>query len=456
MKFVLVGTGVVGATLAAKLANQGHKVSLVGNDSGKSANSSYDLKKIERFIGSGASPTVLVEAGIESADYLIAVADDDEMNVAACFISRLITPKPKRIARVRNYDLFVPEIPSDFLSEYFDLIINPEKAAADQLLRTMQLPGAHELLEFGDGKIRVLGLSIEPNSPLSNMKLSALQDWPEQLPILIVAVMRGSKLVIPSGNEKLTAGDIVYAVSYPEKTSLLFELVGKKIQPFKKVLISVNDRFALTLYKGLRDRLESITFVVSEPGFREELIKNGLKAKILIGDVKDQLFLNDLSMKDFDAFIAATSDDENNVLTALLAKRLGAKSAGCFTSSSGYGSLVSAIGLDVAINLRLAAATEIFQHIHHESVVKEMSLQNEGAGFVEVELNQDSDLLGKKLKDLRLPKGIIITAIERGDKMIIPRGEDVILSNDKVLIFLMRSLQPELERILGFQLELFV
>ena len=456
MKFVLVGAGVVGTTLAAKLVNLGHKVSLVASEAGKSPGFSLESRKFEKYAGSGASPAVLVKAGIEDADYLIAVADDDEMNIAACFICRLITPKPKRIARVRNYDLFVPEIPIDFLNEYFDLIINPEKAAADQLLRTMQLPGAHELLEFGDGKIRVLGLSIEPNSPLSNMKLSALQDWPEQLPILIVAVMRGSKLVIPSGDEKLSAGDIVYAVSYPEKTNLLFELVGKKIQPFKKVLISANDRFALTLYAALKDRLDSMTFVVIDPALKDDLIKNGLKSKILVGDVKDQLFLNDLVMKEFDAFIGASSDDENNVLTALLAKRLGAKSAGCFTSSSGYGSLVSAIGLDVAINLRLAAANEIFQHIHHESVVKEMSLQNEGAGFVEVELDQDSDLLGKKLKDLRLPKGIVITAIERGDKTIIPRGDDVILSKDKVLIFLMRSLQPELEKILGFQLELFV
>ncbi len=456
MRIVVAGAGLVGNTLAGKLASLGHKVSLIEQDIDKANASISENRRVEHVFGSPASPAVLIKAGIEEADYLIAVADEDEVNIASCFISRLITPKPKRVVRVRNYDLFTPEIPTEFLNEYFDLVINPEKAAADQLLRTMQLPGAHELLEFGDGKIRVLGLSVEPNSPLSNMKLSALQNWPEQLPVLVVAVLRGSRIIVPSGEDKLTAGDIVYAVSYPEKTSLLFELVGKKVEPFKKIIISSDDRFALTLYQSLKDRVETFTFAIPDNSLKDELIKNGVKSKIVVGDVRDHSFLINLGVQNYDAFIAAASDDENNVLTALLAKRLGARSAGCFISSLGYSSLVPAIGLDVAVNLRLAAVNAIFQHIHHESVVKELSLQNEGAGFVEVELQDNFQLLNKKIKDLKLPQGIIVAAIERGDKTLIPKGDDILQQGDKILIFLLRSLQFQLEKILGFQLELFV
>lgn len=456
MKFVVVGAGVVGSSLSLKLSALGHHVCLVDSDAQKLSAVINVSRKIETVYGSGASPETLVAAGLENADYLLAVADSDEVNIASCFIGRLITPTPKRIARVRYFDLNNPEISASFLSEYFDLIINPDQAAADSLVRTLDIPGAHEVLEFGKGGIRVLGLTIAPNSPLSNMKLSTFKDWPQQLPILIVAVMRGSQLIIPKGDDKIKTGDIIYAVSLPGKTKLLFELAGKKLADIRRVLLSVNDRLAFTLVKTLQSQVDNITVLVPNLELKNELQSTFKRLRIITGQASDQNSLLECGVTDCDAFISATSDDENNVLTALLAKRLGAKNSGCFVSNESYGPLVSAIGVDIVINLRQAAANAIFQHIHHRSIISELALQNEGAGFVEVEWDQNLPFINKKLKDLTLPHGIIIAGIERGSSVIIPNGEDALALGDKVLIFLLRAAQPKLEKLLGFQLELFV
>lgn len=456
MKFVVVGAGVVGSSLAHKLSALGHEVSLVDNEASRLSAAATLSRKIHTIYGSGASPEVLVSAGLENADYLLAVADTDEVNVAACFVGRLITPKPKRIARVRHFDLSSQEISPIFLSEYFDLIINPEQAAADSLVRILDIPGAHEVLEFGKGRIRVLGLTVGPNSPLSNMKLSSLKDWPQQLPVLIVAVMRGSKLLVPKGDDKIKTGDVIYAVSLPGKTKLLFELAGKQLLDTRRLLIWVNDRMAFTLIKTLQSHVDNITVLVSDNALKADLQSTFKRLKVVTGIASDQNVLLDCGVVNCDAFIAATSDDENNVLTALLAKRLGAKTTGCFVSNESYGPLVTAVGVEMVINLRLAAANAIFQHIHHRSIISELSLQNEGAGFVEVEWDSKLPFLNKKIKDLNLPHGIMIAGIERGDEVIIPSGEDSLVIGDRVLIFLLRGSQPKLEKLLGFQLELFV
>lgn len=456
MKFVVVGAGIVGSSLSNKLSALGHEVSLVDNDAVKLASAANTSRKIRTVYGSGASPDMLVNAGLENADYLLAVADIDEVNIAACFIGRLITPKPKRIARVRHFELNSPEISPIFLSEYFDLVINPEQAAADSLVRTLDIPGAHEVLEFGKGGIRVLGLTVAPESPLSNMKLSSLKNWPQQLPILIVAVMRGSKLLVPKGDDRIKTGDIIYAVSLPDKTKLLFELAGKRLNDTRKVLLWAEDRIAFTLVKTLQSHVDSITVLVPDTAIKEDLLSSFKKLKVVCGNASDQNVLRDCGVADCDAFIAATTDDENNILTSLLAKRLGAKTTGCFVSNESYGPLVSAIGVEIVVNLRLAAANAIFQHIHHRSIVSELALQNEGAGFVEVEWDSKLPFVGKKIKDLNLPHGIMIAGIERGDNVIIPNGDDSLAAGDKVLIFILRAAQPKLEKLLGFQLELFV
>lgn len=455
MKFVVVGAGLVGTSLAHKLGALGHDVTLVDNDQERLNSATINSRRIDTVFGSGASPEVLVNAGLEHADYLLAVSDIDEVNVAACFIGRLITPKPKRIARIRSFEISSPEISPIFLSEYFDLVINPERAAADSLVKTLNIPGAHEVLEFADGRIRVLGLTVAPSSPLSNMKLSALKDWPQQLPVLIVAVMRGSKLLVPKGDDKIRAGDVIYAVSLPNKTKLLFELAGKQLHDTRRVILWVTDGLAQTLIKTLQGHVDHLTVLTPDSALKESLTTVFKRLKVVSGNASDQNVLLDCGVADCDAFIAASDNDENNVLTALLAKRLGAQNAGCFVSNESYGPLVAAVGVEMVINLRLAAANAIFQHIHHRSIISELSLQNEGAGFVEVEWDSKMPFLNKKIKDLNLPHGILIAGIERGDTMIIPTGEDILASGDKVLIFVLRAAQPRLEKLLGFQLELF-
>lgn len=454
MKFVIVGAGDVGTSLSVNLASHQHEVILVEQKEAK-VNKELAALDLQVVIGNGAAPETLVQAGIEDADYLIAVTNVDETNIAACFISRLLNPKPKRIARIRDLNLAHQHIAPELINEYFDLIINPEQAAADYLLRLFRIPGAREIVEFEGGKIRVLGLAVSPQSALLNMRLDALKNFQDEMPLLIAAVMRGTRLIVPRGDDHIRVGDVIYAVTIPEKTKLLFELAGKPWHQSRSAMIWGATVLARSLARALEQQGMRLKLIVGQQSSAAQLAADFASALVLQGDGTDQNLLLQENIDQTDAFIAATADDENNVLAALLAKKLGAKTTIALVNKSGYLPIVSAIGVDVVISSRAAAATAIFRHIHSRSIVSESALQQEGAGFIEIDAREGNPLLDKPLKDLKLPHGILIAAIINQKQITIPTGEAVIRAGDRVVIFLTKAALKKMEKLLNLKLELF-
>jgi len=320
MKFLIIGAGDVGMTLSSNLSSHQHEVVLVEQDDSKVKNelSGLDLQVV---VGNGVSPETLVQAGIEEADYVIAVTDVDEVNIAASFISRLLNPKPKRIARIRDLNLAHQQIPPELINEYFDLIINPEQAAADYMMQLFRIPGAREIVEFEGGKIRVLGLGVSGQSALVNVRLDSLKDFQNELPLLIVAVMRGAKLIVPRGADRIKVGDVIYAVTVPEKTKLLFELAGKPWHHSRSAMIWGDLGLGRPLALALEEQGTALKFIVSDQNTATQLSADLKEALILKGDGTDQNLLLQENIDQIDAFIAASNDDESNVLAALLAAR---------------------------------------------------------------------------------------------------------------------------------------
>ncbi|RMG43393.1 MAG: Trk system potassium transporter TrkA [Candidatus Dadabacteria bacterium] len=457
MKFIVVGAGDVGCSLSGRLAKNRHDVVLIdlNDDTLSKITTTLDVQPLP---GNGCSPEILSKAGIHTADYVVSVADIDQVNISVCLISKLMNPEAKRIARIRDISLVHNDIPEDVLKEYFDLIINPDQAAINYMLQSLRAPGAKELVDFGDGQLRLIGLRIMPASPILNRSLASLKEYRENMPVLLIAIKRRNRLIVPTGNDQVKLNDVIYAISTPAQTARLFELAGKKLIKPKRVMLWGNGQVARSLSVALEQRGVQVKLIVDPdqdlPSV--DVFDDLKKTLILKGRGTDQSLLLEENIGEFDSFIAVTRDEADNIIAALLAKRLGAKTCMALLNSVSYLPLVSAVGVDVAVSSRLAAATAIFNHIHAESLISEISIADQEAGFVEFYANADLPFIDMPIKSIKFPYGIIVAAILRKGRVIIPKGSDMICEGDRVAIFVLRSAFKKLEKMLKIKLELLL
>ena len=455
MKFLIIGAGSVGSSLSKNLAEHNHDVVLVEKNEASIPDSSAEGDFLI-VSGNGCSPTTLVDAGIQTADFVVAVTNVDEVNIAACMVSKLINPNCKRIVRIRDISFKHSEITQEHLAEHFDLIINPSQAAAEHLTRLFKAPRARDTYDFADGRLRVVGLKVTENSPVKDQKLLTLQKRELPYPVLILAIVRDGKLTIPRGTDRILEDDLIYSVSVPEGTRYLFDLAGQEFFVGKTAMVWGGSTVARPLVEQLTELGVSIKLLLHEQDRAVEASEDvGDNVLVLHASGLDQELLEQENAADVDAFFAVSRDEEYNILSSLLAKRLGTKVSFALINVPDYLPLVSSLGIDGVVSSRVAAATEIFQHIHADEVASEFLLPEHNAGFLEVYASEDMTFTGIPIKDLKLPHGIIIAALIGEEEVKIPRGDDAIQVGDRVLIFVEGSAVKKLEKILNIQLEFF-
>lgn len=454
MKFIIVGAGNVGLGLAERLVSNQHDVVVIEKKESvvRAIPNSLDIQVIK---GNACSTQVLLDAGLKDADYLIAASNNDEANISVCLLGKLINPLPKRVVRLHNVDFHRRIIAEEKLSEYFDLIIDPDQAGAEYLFRLLKVVGARDVVEFAEGKLIALGLEIKDGAKIAGKKLGALKGMISDAPFLVLGVVRDQKLMIPSGKDRLRIGDIAYIVTPLNKTETIFDLCGQKLESPKFIVIWGGSTLALSLADMLEHTSIQTKIIVPEAkdGGLSYLdrFKNVL---ILQGDATDMQLLMQENIADADVFVAATNDEESNILGAILAKKLGATSTMAMVNKRAYLSLLSTLGVDCVVNSRIAAASSIFRYLHAGSVLSELSMEQSNAGFVEIEVSERSKLAGKLIQDLVFPPRILIAAIERQGEVLIPTGADEILVGDVVVIFLFKTEMRKLEKILQVKLEM--
>ncbi|MCB0319397.1 MAG: Trk system potassium transporter TrkA [Bdellovibrionales bacterium] len=452
MKFIILGAGDVGMTLAAQLVKENHDVVIIERDDvvGNAASLQLDVQVLS---GNGCSPEVLARAGLNTADYFIAVADNDPVNIAACLVAKLLNPIAKRIARIRQLSLIHKDISPEHLSEYFDLIINPTQAAVDYLVRIFRVVGARDVIDFCDGKLQVIALDVKPHSRFVGKKLAHLADLQNQLKTLVIAIVRDGELIVPHGNSALQREDTIYCITPPENIASLFELAGNTHAPGEVAIVWG----AGTLGRMLAHRLEAqgtrVKLIIDETKVSPDIVDDFHNTLVLSGDGKDKNLLIEENISEVDAFFAVTSDHEDNILGALLAKKLGARTSMALVNKATYLPLVHAIGVDVVASSRAAAASAIFSHIHADSLVSEFSLRHLGAGFVEIPVKSKAPICGKTIAEIRAPQGTIFAAITRGNEVILPRGNTEIHPDDRVVVFLTQGEHSKLEKLFGKKFE---
>lgn len=452
VSIIIIGAGEVGYHLASRLSKENQDVVIIDRDLEKVRRVQNTLD-VQAIHGSGSSISVLRQAGISDASMIIAVTNSDEVNMISCLVAGVQDQVPKKIARVRDpaYASIFPLFDKEHLD--IDLVINPDHEVVEMIHKLVEVPGAVEVVDFGEGKVRMVGLPLVPGSPLAGKSLAELSRLYPQSGVLIVAVQKGEKVFIPRGPDVLEANDLLFVVMEREKTQEALESFGKRRPSIKRVMILGGTLIGVELASQLEKMGIQVKIIEQNEARCQEIAEKCTRALVLRGDATYQDLLLEENVAEMDTFIAVTEDEETNVMISLLAKKMGVRRVMTLVNKVGYSPLVHSIGVDIVISPRLAAVNKIIKFIRRGKILSISALPGENAEFFEAVAMETSDIVGRPLRDLQFPRDAIVGALVRGEEVIIPSGSTVIQPGDRVMIFALTSAVKEVEKILMVKLE---
>ncbi len=452
MKVIIVGGGEVGFHIAQRLSSENQDVVLIDKDPQR-ANRINEELDVQALVGSGTSPRMLKTSGIMDADMLVAATDSDEANLIACMLARHLNPYLTKAARLRNPEYLEMKALLSREPLGIDHIINPESVMVETIQGLMQVPGASDVIDFVEGRVKLMGLGIRPDSPFAGKRLSSFHGMEGKL--LVGAIVRGNRVRIPHGEDTIQAGDLVYVVARRDELGKTLGLFGIKEEELKRVIIVGGGQTGRTLAEALDGTRTSTSLIDLSPSRCEELAETLQRVMVINGDGRNRDLLLEENVNNADFLVALTGDEESNVLISLLAKGLGVRKTITRINKLSYIPLVSSIGIDTIVSSRLSAIRAILQHIRKGKIMSVAPLKGEHAEAIEAEALNTSEIVNSPLSRIKFPKGALIGAVVRGEDIIIPRGDTQIRAGDRLIIFASRNAVPGLEKLLTVKLDYF-
>ncbi len=443
MRIIIIGAGEIGFYLAKRLSFEKHNLIIIDEDPEKCAKAQEALD-IVAVQGSGSSQSVLREAELEGADMLIAASARDEVNILACmFASR--AGVGLKVARVRDADLYSPSSllkPQDI---GVDLLIHPEAEVVEEVIRLLMRSVASEIIEFESGKILFVGLKLDKECPYLNYQLKSFGAEEIRRKFRIVAMKKGETTIIPGGNDYLNNNDQLFVVTKADDLPELLAMTGRSDRALEKIMVLGGGRIGLGVAQSLEDSDLDVTLVEADKERSRKAAGQLKKSMVLQADGTEFDVLAREGILEMDAFVALTNDDETNIISCLLARHLGVKKTIALVNRLEYLPLMSVIGIDSTVNVRLATANAILRLIRRGQVVSMATFQGIDAEAIEYEAKESGKLVGKPLSKLRFPEGTVVAHIVRGKDAFVPHGESVILPGDRVIFFALPQALPSLE-----------
>jgi len=437
MKIIILGGGQVGSSVAANLASEANDITVVDTDTGR-LEALRDRLDIRTELGCASHPDVLRRAGAEDADLILAVTNSDETNMIACQVAYTLFHTPTKIARVRAAEyLDVPEL---FTQEALpiDVLISPEQVITDYMERLIEYPGALQVLDFAGGKARLVGVKAYYGGPLVGHELRALRDHIPGIETRVAAIFRRGKAILPEGDTLIEADDEVFFIAATENIRAVMSELRRLDKPYKRVMVAGGGNIGTRLAKTLEARYQ--VKLIDHNAQRSRAISEQLERTIvLMGDAADEELLLEENIENTDVFCAVTNDDEANILSAMLAKRLGARVVMALINRAAYVDLVESGEIDIAVSPHQATIGGLLAHVRRGDVVVVHSLRRGAAEAIEAVAHGDrktSSVVGRAIEEIKLPKGATIGAVVRGDNVIIAHHDTVIEAGDHVILFL--------------------
>jgi len=442
LKIIIIGAGKVGCQIAKTLSSENHDVTLIEkNDTIRlSVQNNLDVLTI---LGNGANVRTLEKAGIKEADIVIAVTSSDEVNMIACMTATQFGV-PKKIARIRNPEyLYAKALSREKVG--IDLTINPERATAREIVKLLKSPiNVAQVQSFAGGKVQLFELKVEEGFPFINQQLKSIIF---KYPILVAAIFRNDKIIIPDGEERIAVGDNLYILIRKDYFAGLSEIFNEKTLNMQNVLILGGSRIGIQTALILA-KLGINTKLIERDKEKCEKIAERLPRTLVInGDGTSIDLLKSEGIETTDGFVAVTGFDEENLLVALLAKHLGAKKVIAKVDRVNYIPILEKIGVNAVVNPRMTTASAILRFIRRGQIISLTLLKEGEAEVIELIVSPHAKIINTPLKKANLPQNSIIGAIVRKNKVIIPHGDDIIQPEDKVIIFALSSDIKKIEKI---------
>lgn len=449
MKIIILGAGQVGASVAANLAHEANDITIIDTDARKlqELQDKLDLRTIQ---GHASHPDVLARAGADDADMIIAVTNSDEINMVACQIAYTLFRTPLKIARVRAVEYLKNAVLFQSGAFPVDVLISPEQLITDYILRLIEHPGALQVLDFAGGRVQLVGIKAYYGGPLVGSDLRTLKTHMPNVETRVAAIFRRGKPIIPEGNTRIEADDEVFFVAAKKNIRSVMGELRRLDKPYKRIIIAGGGNIGVRLARALENDYQ--VKLIDHNTARTQRISEELdKTVVLLGDVSDGDLLLEENIEHTDVFCAVTNDDEANILSAMLAKRLGARKVMSLINRAAYVDLVESGMIDIAISPQQVTIGTLLAHIRRGDVAAVHSLRRGAAEAIEAVAHGDeksSKVVGRAIQDIRLPAGTTIGAIVRGDEVLVAHHDTVIRADDHIILFLVDKKRiSEVERL---------
>jgi trk system potassium uptake protein TrkA len=440
MKIIILGAGQVGTSVAEVLAGEGSDITVVDVDE-KKLETLRDRLDISTVVGEAAHPEVLARAGAEDADMILAVTNSDEINMIACQVAYTLFHTPTKIARVRSVGYL--SHPQLFTQESLpvDVLISPEQLVTDYVQRLIEHPGALQVLDFAAGKVQLVAVRAFYGGPLVGQELSALREHMPGIETRVAAIYRRGHAIAPDGDTVIEADDEVFFIAAKRHIRVVMKELRRLDRPVKRVILAGGGNIGMRLAKALENKYQ-VKLIDHNPERSKRISEDLDKTIVLHGDAADEELLLDENIENTDVFCAVTNDDEANILSAMLAKRLGAQKVMALINRAAYVDLVQSGIIDIAISPQQATIGSLLTHVRRGDVTAVHSLRRGAAEAIEAVAHGDarsSKVVGRAIENIKLPPGTNIGAIVRNDEVIIAHHDTVIQAEDHIILFVVNK-----------------
>ena len=448
MRVIVIGAGEVGFDVARMLSGENHDVVVVERDPDRVADvrEKLDVMAIQ---GNGAASETLKEAGVADADMLIAVTTVDEVNIIACMMADRLGIETT-IARIRSNEY--TDASSVLCAGDFgiDLVIHPEESAADEAARLIRRAGATDALAFADGELQLLGMRLMSGSPALGRRLSEITgNAGSDLSFRLMAIRRGGRTILPRGDEKLMLDDQIFILANHEDSGKLSAiLLGSNRRRIKHAMILGGNLVGAHLARSLSDGGTKTIKLIESDHDRARLLAEELPGVLVLqGDPTDIDLLAAEGLADMDALAAVTADEESNLVASLMGKHLGVAKTVALLSKRAYIPISQTIGLDAAINVKLAVTSEVSRFLRGKHVLSVATIPGIDAEILELRAEPNSPITRDTLQNLKLPRGVLLGAVTGSHGVKIATGSTQVLTNESAIIFTLPHLTKKIERL---------
>ena len=457
MKVIICGAGRVGKGIAARLAAEGNTVTVIDVSPQliRQITTEYDVRGI---VGHGAYPDMLSRAGAESAEMIIAVTYSDEVNMMACQIAHSLFSVPTKVARVRAQNYLASEWNDLFSTDNLpiDVVISPEVEIGKSILRRLNTPGAFDVVPFADGRVQLIGIRITEDTPIINTPLRQITDLFPGLHSVVVGIKRDGEIFAPTDEDALNPGDEAYVITLAEHASRLLEIIGNTNQKARQIVIigggSIGAYVAGELEKiaGVRVRV-----IERDKARAEDAAESLRKTVILNGDAMDAAIQEEAGVANAELVICLTDDDKTNLLSAVLAKKMGARRTVVLVNEASMQGVRTDLAIDLIIDPRATTVSSILRHVRRGRILDVFSIDEGSAEVMEGEVLETSPLAGKRLDSAEIGEGVAIGALINDGRVQFPKPDLIVRPGDRLVLLAERGALKTVEQLFRVSMDYF-